>query len=119
MTDDFRLDRSVSNYAVLGNPIKHSKSPRIHSLFAKQTGIALHYQSIEVPTDKFNEYVDLFASQGGLGLNITVPFKEDAHSFCTSLTQRAELCGSVNTIHFDEQLIVLVIPPMGEVLLMT
>ena len=104
MTDDFRLDRSVSNYAVLGNPIKHSKSPRIHSLFAKQTGIALHYQSIEVPTDKFNEYVDLFASQGGLGLNITVPFKEDAHSFCTSLTQRAELCGSVNTIHFDEQL---------------
>lgn len=104
MTGDFRLDRSVSNYAVFGNPIKHSKSPRIHSLFAKQTGIELHYQSIEVPTDKFDEYVDLFASQGGLGLNITVPFKEDAHLLCTSLTQRAELCGSVNTIRFDEQL---------------
>jgi shikimate dehydrogenase len=104
VTGDFRLDRSVSNYAVLGNPIKHSKSPRIHSLFAKQTGIELHYQSIEVPTDKFDEYVDLFASQGGLGLNITVPFKEDAHLLCTSLTQRAELCGSVNTIRFDEQL---------------
>ena len=104
MTDDFRLDRSVSNYAVIGNPIKHSKSPQIHSLFAKQTGIALHYQSIEVPTDKFDEYVDLFASQGGLGLNITVPFKEEAHSYCTSLTQRAELCGSVNTIRFDELL---------------
>lgn len=104
MTGDFRLDRSVSNYAVFGNPIKHSKSPRIHSLFAKQTGIELHYQSIEVPTDKFDEYVDLFASQGGLGLNITVPFKEDAHFLCTSLTQRAELCGSVNTIRFDEQL---------------
>ncbi len=104
MTADFRLDRSVSNYAVLGNPIKHSKSPRIHSLFAKQTGIALYYQSIEVPTDKFDEYVDLFASQGGLGLNITVPFKEEAYAFCTSLTQRAELCGSVNTIRFDNQL---------------
>ncbi|GJM04678.1 MAG: shikimate dehydrogenase (NADP(+)) [marine bacterium B5-7] len=104
MTGDFRLDRSVPNYAVFGNPIKHSKSPRIHSLFAKQTGLDLHYQSIEVPTDKFNKYVDLFASQGGLGLNITVPFKEEAYSFCSSLTQRAELCGSVNTIRFDEAL---------------
>ena len=104
MTDDFRLERSVPNYAVLGNPVKHSKSPQIHTLFAKQTGIVLHYQSIEVPTDKFDEYVDLFASHGGLGLNITVPFKEEAHSFCTKLTHRAELCGSVNTIRFDEQL---------------
>lgn len=104
MTGDFRLDRSVSNYAVFGNPIKHSKSPQIHTLFAKQTGIALHYQSIEVPIDKFAEYAEFFASQGGIGLNITVPFKEDAYSFCTSLTQRAELCGSVNTIRFDEQL---------------
>ncbi len=104
MAGDFSLDHTVSNYAVFGNPIKHSKSPQIHSLFGKQTGIALRYQSIEVPTDKFNNYVDLFASQGGLGLNITVPFKEDAHSFCTSLTQRAQLCGSVNTIRFDEQL---------------
>ncbi len=104
MTDDFRLDRSVSNYAVLGNPIKHSKSPRIHSLFAEQTAIALRYRSIEVPTDKFDKYVESFASQGGLGLNITVPFKEEAYSFCSSLTQRAELCGSVNTIRFDETL---------------
>jgi len=104
VTDDFRLDGSVANYAVFGHPVKHSKSPQIHSLFAKQTGIDLHYQSIEVPTDKFDEYVNLFASQGGLGLNITVPFKEEACSFCTSLTQRAKLCGSVNTIRFDGQL---------------
>lgn len=103
MTDDFSLDRSVSNYAVFGNPVKHSKSPQIHSLFAKQTGITLKYQAIEVPINKFDEYVGIFASEGGLGLNITVPFKEDAHSFCTSLTQRAELCGSVNTICFDKQ----------------
>lgn len=104
MTADIRLDRSVANYAVFGNPIKHSKSPQIHSLFASQTGIKLDYQAIEVPADRFDEYVDLFASQGGLGLNITVPFKEQAHSFCTVLTERANLCGSVNTIRFDEQL---------------
>ena len=104
MTDDFKLESSVSNYAVFGNPIKHSKSPLIHSLFAKQTGVALHYQSIEVPADKFDDYVSLFVSQGGLGLNITVPFKEQAYSFCGALTERAELCGSVNTIRFDKEL---------------
>ena len=104
MTDDFRLEVSVSNYAVFGNPIRHSKSPLIHSFFAKQTNIALRYESIEVPTDKFRDYVSIFASQGGLGLNVTVPFKEEAYSFCGVLTERAQLCGSVNTIHFDKEL---------------
>ena len=51
MAKDLDLDRSVSNYAVFGNPVKHSKSPEIHTLFAKQTGITLNYQSIEVPTE--------------------------------------------------------------------
>jgi len=94
----------VSNYAVFGNPVKHSKSPQIHSLFAKQTGITQKYQAIEVPTEKFNEYVKLFSLQGGEGLNITVPFKEEACSICTTLSQRAEISGSVNTIRFDNQL---------------
>ena len=102
MANEICLDRSVSNYAVFGNPVKHSKSPQIHTLFARQTGIALNYQSIGVPIEKFSEYVDLFSSQGGKGLNITVPFKEEACSLCTTLTQRAEISGSVNTIQFDE-----------------
>ena len=104
MANEISLDRSVSNYAVFGNPVKHSKSPRIHSLFARQTGITLNYQAIEVPTDNFSEFVKSFSSQGGKGLNITVPFKEEACSICTTLTQRAEISGSVNTIRFDEQL---------------
>jgi len=100
---DLSLDTSINNYAVFGNPVKHSKSPQIHSLFARQTGITLNYQAIEVPHEKFGEYVKLFASQKGKGLNITVPFKENAFSLCNTLTQRAELSGSVNTIWFDEQ----------------
>jgi len=86
---------------VFGHPVKHSKSPKIHSLFAKQTGITLNYQAIEVPLDNFDQYVELFASQGGKGLNITVPFKEDAFSLCDTLTQRANRAASVNTIWFD------------------
>jgi len=98
----FKLDSSVSNYAVFGNPINHSKSPQIHSLFAEQTGITLNYQAIEVPLDHFSDYVTSFASQKGKGLNITVPFKEKAFSLCHTLTERAEVSGSVNTIWFDE-----------------
>jgi shikimate dehydrogenase len=103
VADKISLDNSVSNYAVFGNPVKHSKSPQIHSLFAKQTGISLNYQAIEIPLERFNEYVDLFSSLGGKGLNITVPFKEEAFLMCDSLTHRAEISGSVNTICFDEK----------------
>ena len=98
MTDDFKLESSVSNYAVFGNPVKHSKSPLIHSLFAKQTGIALHYQSIEVPADKFDDYVSLFLSQGGLGLNITVPFKERAFALADSASAAAQRAGASNCL---------------------
>jgi len=97
-------NHSTVNYAVLGNPIQHSKSPQIHTLFSEQTGIALEYQAIEVPINEFASYVKLFSSQGGKGLNITVPFKEDAYSLCTTLTDRAELSGSVNTLRFDNDM---------------
>jgi shikimate dehydrogenase len=98
-----QLDSSVSNYAVFGNPISHSKSPQIHSLFAAQKGISLSYQAIEVPIGCFDEYVRSFAEQQGKGLNITLPFKGDAFSLCDSLTERAKISDSVNTIWFDEQ----------------
>ena len=101
MVSELIHNHSTVNYAVLGNPIQHSKSPQIHTLFSEQTGIALEYQAIEVPINEFASYVKLFSSQGGKGLNITVPFKEDAYSLCTTLTDRAELSGSVNTLRFD------------------
>lgn len=103
MSSQINLDSSISNYAVFGNPIYHSKSPQIHSLFAEQTGIALTYQAIEVPHEQFSDYVKSFADQNGKGLNVTVPFKEVAFSICNTLSDRAKLSGSVNTIWFDEQ----------------
>ena len=102
MSNEINLDSSISNYAVFGNPINHSKSPQIHTLFAEQTGISLIYQAIEVPQDSFNEYVNTFSNQNGKGLNVTVPFKEEAFSLCHTLTERAKLSGSVNTIWFDD-----------------
>lgn len=103
MPDEINLDHSLPNYAVFGNPISHSKSPQINSLFAEQTGITLKYQAIEVPTESFSQYINTFANQGGKGLNVTVPFKEEAFSICQTLTERASKSGSVNTIWFDEQ----------------
>ena len=78
MVNELINNPSVANYAVLGNPVKHSKSPQIHLLFAKEMGITLEYNAIEVPNDELSTYVNLFSSQGGKGLNITVPFKENA-----------------------------------------
>jgi shikimate dehydrogenase len=102
VSSDINLDPTISNYAVFGNPIKHSKSPQIHTLFAKQKDISLNYQAIEVPVESFNDYVNSFAEQNGKGLNITVPFKGEAFSLCETLTERAKLSASVNTIWFDE-----------------
>lgn len=103
MLNEIKLDSTISNYAVFGNPIYHSKSPQIHSLFAEQSGIKIKYQAIEVPVGSLGEYTRSFADQMGKGLNITVPFKGDAYSLCDTLTERAKISSSVNTIWFDEQ----------------
>ena len=103
MVNELINNPSVANYAVLGNPVKHSKSPQIHLLFAKEMGITLEYNAIEVPNDELSTYVNLFSSQGGKGLNITVPYKENAYKLCTEITSRALESGSVNTIKFDTE----------------
>lgn len=83
-------------YAVFGNPIQHSKSPAIHRMFAEQTGQDLHYTKQLVDSDKFRDSADAFFAQGGLGLNITVPFKQEAYAYAQQLTPRAERAGAVN-----------------------
>lgn len=90
-------------YAVLGNPIAHSKSPLIHRLFAEQTGQQLDYQAICIATDAFNERLAELHQQGYLGMNVTVPFKFDAFALCESVSERAELAGAVNTLIRSEQ----------------
>ncbi len=85
-------------YAVFGNPIQHSKSPRIHALFARQTGQAIDYQAQQVSAECFTAAVGQFFAEGGLGLNCTVPLKELAWQYATHKSQRAEQAKAVNTL---------------------
>lgn len=88
-------------YAVVGNPVAHSKSPEIHTLFALQTAEAVEYTKLLAPLDGFKETVCQFADQGGRGLNVTVPFKFEAFQLATERTPRADTAGAVNTLRFD------------------
>lgn len=88
----------LSQYAVFGNPIKHSKSPALHMAFAEQTDQLINYEAMQVPLNEFKQAADRFFNEGGKGLNITVPFKEDAFHYATNLTNRAEQAGAVNTL---------------------
>lgn len=85
-------------FAVFGNPIEHSKSPSIHQMFAKQTGILLEYEKILAPVEGFEHCLNNFFSRGGKGANITLPFKERAFQHVTELTERAKICAAVNTV---------------------
>ncbi|QSN60860.1 MULTISPECIES: shikimate dehydrogenase [unclassified Caballeronia] len=89
-------------YAVIGNPVEHSKSPWIHARFAEQTGEAVEYGRILGPLGGFEQAVEAFIASGGRGMNVTVPFKLDAHAFADSLSPRAAAAGAVNTLSFTE-----------------
>lgn len=93
---------SRDRYAVMGNPIAHSLSPRIHRMFVEQTGQAISYEAILVPLDGFHRAVETFTSADGKGLNVTLPFKPDAWALVDKRTPRAELAGAVNTIVMHE-----------------
>jgi shikimate dehydrogenase len=89
---------TVPRYAVFGQPIAHSLSPRIHAMFGAELGIALDYRAIGAGRDNFARTLEAFASDGGRGANVTLPLKQDALSLCTEVSPRASRCGSVNTL---------------------
>lgn len=93
---------TVDRYAVMGRPVGHSKSPLIHRMFAQQTGQAIRYDAIEVPLDGFARALERFRADGGKGLNITVPFKQQAWLLADRRSDRAERAGAVNTLVFNE-----------------
>ena len=92
---------TLDRYAVVGNPVGHSLSPRIHASFAEQTGQALRYDAIELPLDGFADGIRDLQQQGLHGVNVTVPFKREAWELCTRLSVRAQKAGAVNTLSFS------------------
>lgn len=89
-------------YAVIGNPVAHSKSPWIHAEFARATGQDIDYGRIEAPLDAFARAVERWRLAGGKGLNVTAPFKHEALRLCARLSERARLAQAVNTMRFDD-----------------
>lgn len=96
------MNTAVGQYAVMGNPIGHSKSPIIHAMFAEQTQEKLRYEALLVATDGFAEAVEQFYTENGHGLNVTVPFKQDAWELAECMTDRARRAGAVNTLWKDD-----------------
>ena len=91
----------VDRYAVLGNPVAHSRSPFIHTLFAQQTAQAVSYERVLCPLDAFAATVREFAKQGGRGCNVTVPFKFEAPALAAHCTERARLAAAANVLRLD------------------
>ncbi|MEQ8230599.1 MAG: shikimate dehydrogenase [Gammaproteobacteria bacterium] len=87
-------------FCVVGSPIAHSKSPRIHAAFAAQLGIALVYQRVEVSSGDLAAALKEFRDYGGRGMNVTVPLKEEAWRLATARTPRAAQAGAANTLWF-------------------
>ena len=99
---DPRLFPGQDVYAVVGNPIEHSKSPLIHAQFALQSGQAIHYGLLKPDLDAFENVVRAFFSAGGKGVNVTVPFKLEAKALADVLTACAKLAGAVNVLWFED-----------------
>jgi len=91
----------TDRYAVFGHPIAHSKSPQIHTAFARQTGQDMTYEAILATLDGFADSVAAFIAAGGRGAHVTVPFKEEAFRLASRLSPRAQRAGAVNTLSFD------------------
>jgi shikimate dehydrogenase len=91
-------------YALIGHPVAHSKSPTIHAAFARATGQDIEYGLIDAPLDGFAQALERFRAAGGKGLNVTVPFKQEAFRICPRHTERARVAQAVNTIRFADSL---------------
>jgi shikimate dehydrogenase len=90
----------TDRYAVIGNPVAHSKSPLIHAMFAEQTGQDMSYEKLLAPINGFVETVKTFISEGGRGANVTLPFKLEAYDIANQVSRRARHARAANTLSF-------------------
>jgi len=93
---------TAPRYAVLGNPVQHSRSPFIHEAFARQCGLPIVYERRLCPLDGFDDSLRAFAAEGGRGVNVTVPFKFRALELAARRSARAALAGAANVLKLDE-----------------
>ena len=92
----------TDRYAVIGNPVAHSRSPEIHAMFARQTGQDLEYVRLFSPLDGFKATVESFVKEGGRGANVTVPFKLEAFDLAHQATPRAKAARAANFLSFED-----------------
>ena len=97
------MSEHLKFYAVIGNPIAHSKSPEIHAQFAAQCGIPLRYERVLAPVDGFAETVNQLRAAGLQGCNVTVPFKLDAFAYATERSSDVLWAGAANTLSFKNE----------------
>ncbi len=104
MTELFDFKTQSCHFGVMGNPVAHSKSPRLHHLFAQQFDLTIQYDRIQVDVGGFAQAVSHFAAQRGAGLNVTLPFKVEAWRLCSGrgnqLSASAQAAKAVNTLQF-------------------
>ena len=91
----------TDRYAVIGNPVAHSRSPEIHAAFARECGVDMQYDRLLAAPNRFAETVEAFRMSGASGANITLPFKLDAFDYASECTLRATRSRSVNTLRFE------------------
>jgi shikimate dehydrogenase len=94
------MSSNLKKFAVVGHPISHSLSPKIHQLFAEQNQINIEYKKIDIEPGNFLKIIKKLKDDDYYGVNVTLPFKFDAYSFCDELSDRAKYTKSVNTINF-------------------
>ena len=92
----------TDRYAVVGNPVAHSKSPEIHAAFARQTAQVIEYSRLLAPLDGFRSTIDAFRAAGGKGVNVTVPFKLEAFDMADEVSARAKDAQAANFLRFDK-----------------
>ena len=107
----------TQHFIVIGNPIAHSKSPEIHTLFGTQAGLDICYQRQYCPDDaaSFTAVIEAFFHGGGVGANVTVPFKQIAYECCAArggLSEHAKVAGAVNTLLLNKALLAKGVPPV-------